>query len=82
MINLSLNNDTKRHIAYSTGISFSEIERLDALSIDKLIEKKNNKPLSIDYSKRDARLPARGGVFLTLKRYINMSYINKKLSAI
>jgi len=82
MINLSLNNDTKRYIELSTGIPFSKIEELDAESIDKLIEKKNNKPLSIDYSEKDTRLPCRGGIFLALKRYIKMSDVDKKLSVI
>lgn len=82
MINLSLSNSTKRHIEYSTGISYSEIEELDALSIDKLIEKKNNKPLSIDYAKRDLRLPSRGGVFLALRRYIKMFDVDKRLGLI
>ena len=82
MIDLSLNKETKRYIELSTGIPFHKIEELDAESIDRLIEKKNNKLLSIDYSKKDPRLPARGGVFLALKRYIEISDVDKKLSLI
>jgi len=79
MLNLSLTAETMQNIEYSTGISFSQIEKLDALSIDKLIEKKIKKPLTLNYSERDKRLPSRGGVFLALRRYIKMSDINKKL---
>jgi len=82
MIDLSLNSDTRRHIELSTGIPFQKIIELDALSIDKLIEKKNNKPLEIDYLPRDVRLPSRGGVYLALKRYIKMLDVDKKLNKI
>jgi len=74
-----LNNETMRNIEYSTGISFSDIEKLDALSIDKRIEEKIKKPLALNYSERDKRLPSRGGVFLALRRYIKMSVIDKKI---
>jgi hypothetical protein len=50
--------------------------------MDKMIEKKNKKLLGLDYGKKDLRLPARGGVFLSLKRYIKMSCIDRKLRKI
>jgi hypothetical protein len=81
-IDISLNEKTKRSIERSVGVPYSTICELDALSIDKMIEKKTKKPLVLDYGKRDLRLPARGGVFLALRRYIKMSLIDKKLSKI
>jgi len=82
MISIELNNETKRSIELSTGIPYSQIEELDAESIDRLIEEKIKKPLSIVHAKRDWRLPARGGVFLTLNRFVSMSQIDKKISLI
>jgi hypothetical protein len=81
MIDISLNKKTKRSIARSVGVPYDTICSLDALSIDKIIEKKIKKPLSLNYGKRDLRLPARG-VLLALGRYIEMSRVDKKLSKI
>ncbi|GHS97436.1 hypothetical protein FACS189421_04240 [Bacteroidia bacterium] len=82
MIDISLNPKTKRSIERSTGIPYSEIEKLDAESIDKLIEKKINKTIQMEYGVRDRRLPARGGVFLALRRYLKLTDIDRKLSKI
>ena len=81
MINIALNKKTIESIVRSTGIPFAEIRNLDAESIDKRIEENKKKPI-LRNSKRDRRLPARGTVFLTLKRYIKLSDIDKKLSKI
>jgi hypothetical protein len=82
MIDISLNEKTKFAIERSVGVPYSTICESDALSVDKMIEKKIKKPLGLDYRKRDLKLPARGGVFLALRRYIKMSDIDKKLSRI
>ena len=81
MIDISLTSETKRNIEFSTGIPIAEIERLDAESIDKLIEKRIKKPLEID-PKIDPRLPRRGSIYLLLARYLKMLDIDKKLNAI
>jgi hypothetical protein len=82
MIDISLNDRTKRSIEHSTGIPFSDIEKLDAEDIEKRIEENTKKTIGRNYGPRDRRLPARGGVFLTLKRYIRLSDIDKKLKRI
>ncbi|MDR0546613.1 MAG: hypothetical protein LBG77_03380 [Dysgonamonadaceae bacterium] len=60
MIDIALNEKTKRSIERSTGISYATIVDSDALSLDKLLEQKIKKSLSFNYAKRDGRLPARG----------------------
>jgi hypothetical protein len=82
MIDISLNEKTKFAIERSVGVPFSTICELDALSIDKIIEKRTKKSLGLNYGKRDLRLPARGGVFLALRRYVKMSRIDRRLSKI
>jgi hypothetical protein len=82
MIDISLNEKTKRAIERSVGVPYATICESDALSLDKMIVKKTKRTLGLDYGKRDSRLPARGGVFLALRRYIKMSRIDKKLSRI
>jgi hypothetical protein len=82
MIDITLNDKTKRAIECSTGISFSEIEKLDFDDIEKRIVKKIKNPIVRDYKNGDSRLPARGNVFLSLRRYIKLSDIDKKLNKI
>jgi hypothetical protein len=82
MLNISLNAITKRNIELSTGIPYEEIELLDAESIEKRIEENKKKPIIRNYGKIDRRLPMRGMVYLSLKRYIKMSDISKRLSKI
>jgi hypothetical protein len=82
MIDISLNEKTRRSIERSVGDSFSTICESAPQCIDKKIEKKNKKGLGLDYGARDSRLPARGGVFLALRRYIKIADIDKKLSKI
>ena len=82
MINLSLNSKSKESIEKSTGIKFDLLVRMDALSIDREIEKKIKKRLFFNYGERDKRLPARGAVFLSLRKYIKMSDVDEKLSKI
>jgi hypothetical protein len=82
MIDISLNEKTKSAIERSVGVPYSTICESDATSIDKMIEEKIKKPLSLNYGERDTRLPARGGVFLALRRYLKMSFVDKKLSKI
>jgi hypothetical protein len=82
MIDISLNEKTKHAIECSTGVSFSDIEQLNIEEIEKRIEKKIKKPIVRDYQNIDRRLPARGNVFLSLKRYIKLSDIDKKLNKI
>jgi hypothetical protein len=82
MIDVSLNDQSKRSIEQRTGIPYNVIVSSDAMTIDRMIEKKIGKSLSLDYSPRDKRLPARGGVFLAMKKYIKMSDIDKYLSKI
>jgi len=82
MLDFTLNNQTMQSIEYSTGIPFSKIQNLDAISIDKLIEKKINKPLSLNYTDKDKRLQSRGNIFIFNKMYIKMDDIDKKLNEI
>jgi hypothetical protein len=82
MIDSSLNEKTKLAIERSVGVPYSTICESDALSIDKMIEKKIKKPLGLDYGKRDSRLPARDGALIALRRYIKMSCIDRRLSKI
>jgi hypothetical protein len=82
MIDISLNEKTKHVIERSTGISFSELKKLDIQNIEKRIEVKIKTPIMRNYKNHDRRLPARGGVFLALKRYIKLSDIDKKLNKI
>ncbi|MDR0605990.1 MAG: hypothetical protein LBG80_17010 [Bacteroidales bacterium] len=82
MINITLNDKTKRDIECSTGISFSDIEKLDFDEIEKHIVKKIRKSIVRDYKNVDRRLPARGNVFLSLRRYIKLSDIDKRLNKI
>jgi hypothetical protein len=58
------------------------MEKMDAETIEKHIEEKAKTAIIRNYKKKDPRLPARGGVFLTLKRYIKLSDIDKKLNKI
>jgi hypothetical protein len=82
MLNISLNAVTKRNIELSTGIPYEDIESLDAEGIEKRIEENKRKPIIRSYGKIDRRLPVRGMVYLSLKRYIKISDVNKRLSKI
>jgi hypothetical protein len=82
MIDISLNEKTKLAIERSVRVPYSTICESDALSIDKMIEKKIKKPLGLDYGKRDSRLPARGSILIALRRYIKISCIDRRLSKI
>ncbi len=66
---LELNEETKRAIERSTKVSFSELEKLDAISIDKKIEAANNFKLSFP-ERLDSRAPGRGSVYVAFNRFI------------
>lgn len=80
-IQIQLNDESKQSIEHSTGLTFSELERMSAEEIDTAIEKKIKKRLTWNLRRNDTRLPFRGSVYLTMKRFITFN-ADKKLSKI
>lgn len=78
---LELNEKTKRSIERSTGLSFSEIERMDATDIDQAISEKIGKELKLDLNRTRRPVTGRGSVYLALSRFLKFN-VDKKLSKI
>ena len=70
---ITLNQESKRSIEKTTGLSYAQITTMEMEDIDNAIEKKIGKKLKFS-SKEDSRLPRRGSVYLTFNRFFNFNH--------
>ena len=70
---ITLNQESKRSIEKSTGLSYAQITTMEMEDIDRAIEKKIGKKLKFNH-KEDSRLPKRGSVYLTLNRFFDFNH--------
>lgn len=75
----TLNEQVKRNIEKSTGLSVKKISSMSSEKVDRCIEKKIGKKLHLNLPK-DKRLEGRGSVYLSLKRLMSISKADKKLA--
>jgi hypothetical protein len=70
---ISLNQESKRSIEKTTGLSYDQITSMELGDIESAIEKKIGKKLKFKH-KRDSRLPSsRGSVYLFLNRFFDFN---------
>lgn len=79
IMEMILNQISKKSIEKQTGLSWSQIVSMDVEELDKAIERKIGKKLSFP-KKRDLRLPGRGSVYLALNRFFDFNH--KKMNKI
>lgn len=77
---ITLNEKSKKHLKNHIGISVSDMARMDATQLDKIIENKIGKKLR--YQSKYKHLISRGSVFLYLEKFLGISFIDKKISKI
>jgi len=77
-----LNQKSKDNIRKSTGLEISKISEMSSEEINTYLENRINKKLEYEMPQNDDRLIGRGSILLFLRRFLKLSFIEKKLSRI
>lgn len=79
----TLNQTSKKYLEQVSGLSWNQVIEMDVEDLDKAIEKKIGKQLTF-FKRDDSRLPGRGSVYLTLKRFLSFNHrkMNKIIDSI
>lgn len=75
-----LNKKTQDSFKRKVGLSYEQMQQMNAEEIDAFIEKRLGKKLSYSYSIRN--LVNRGSVYLFFRRLLPLSHVDKRLSKI
>lgn len=75
-----LNQQTRNSLFKKVGLTYEQMQQMDAEEIDSFIEKRIGKKLAYGFSK--GHIVNRGSVYLSLKRLLPISKVDKALSKI
>lgn len=75
-----LNHKTQNSLFRKVGLTYEQMQNMNAEEIDAFIEKRLGKKLSPSFTMKS--IVNRGSVYLFFKRLVSMSYVDKRLSEI
>lgn len=75
-----LNKKTQTSLYHKVGLTYEQMQKMNAEEIDAFIEKRLGKKLTPSFSRKN--IVNRGSVYLFFKRLMSMSYVDKRLAKI